>query len=130
MRFDVSARSIYAVVEPGSCFAGTLVELALAADRIYMLDAESEPHGSVVLSEMNFGALPAVYQESRLSARFYGDAAVLDKLRTSIGRHLSARPCQCPTQLRRQAAADRRSQRLAHSETGTGPMEPASQSWR
>jgi len=90
-RLDVSARSIFAVVEPGSCFAGTLFELALAADRVYMLDAEGEPAASVVLSGMNFGALPAVYEESRLSARFYGDAVVLDTLRTGIGRHLSAR---------------------------------------
>jgi benzoyl-CoA-dihydrodiol lyase len=90
-RLDVSARSIYAVVEPGSCFTGTLFELALAADRVYMLDADGEPAASVVLSDMNFGALPAVYEEARLSGRFYSDAVVLDKLRTSIGRHLSAR---------------------------------------
>ena len=90
-RLDVSARSIYAVIEPGSCFAGTLFELALAADRVYMLDADGGPGASVALSAMNFGPLPAVYQQSRLSARFYADTAVLDGLRTSIGRRLSAR---------------------------------------
>jgi benzoyl-CoA-dihydrodiol lyase len=90
-RLEVSARSIYAIVEPGSCFAGTLFELAVAADRSYMLDAEGEPSASVVLSAMNFGPLPAVSRESRLSARFHGDAAALDALRAKAGTHLSAR---------------------------------------
>jgi len=54
-RLDVSSRSMFAVVEPGSCFAGSLLELALAADRVYMLDsAESDPAPSIQLSEMNF----------------------------------------------------------------------------
>jgi benzoyl-CoA-dihydrodiol lyase len=89
-RLDVSARSMFAVIEPGSCFAGTLLELALAADRVYMLDVDEGPGASVALSAMNFGPLPAVYGQSRLSARFYGDSAVLDGLRATIGRRLSA----------------------------------------
>ena len=89
-RLDVSSRSIYAIVEPGSCFAGTLFELALAADRTYMLDADGEPAASVVLSEMNFGPLPAVYRDSRLSARFHADAAALDALRGKAGTQLPA----------------------------------------
>ena len=57
-RLDVSSRSLFALVEPGSCFAGTLLELALAADRIYMLHAPDEPDAPrVALSAMNFGAL-------------------------------------------------------------------------
>ena len=53
-RIDVTSRSIYALVEPGTCFAGSLLELALAADRVYMLD---DPQTAVALSEMNFGGL-------------------------------------------------------------------------
>src|SRR5271169_2126317 len=71
-RLDVSSRSIYALVEPDSCFAGTLLELALAADRIYMLDTqEGEARAAMTLSEMNFGALPMVNHLSRVAARFY-----------------------------------------------------------
>src|SRR5437773_1091130 len=90
-RIDVSARSIYTLIEPGSCFAGTLFELALAADRVYMLDADEEPLAAVALSAMNFGPLPAVHHQSRLGARFHGDPATLDGLRARIGQHLSAR---------------------------------------
>ncbi|HEX2834699.1 MAG TPA: 2,3-epoxybenzoyl-CoA dihydrolase [Thermoanaerobaculia bacterium] len=68
-RLDVSSRSIYAVVEPGSCFAGTLFELALAADRSYMLLAE-ENGPEVALSAMNFGPLPMVNGLTRLETRF------------------------------------------------------------
>jgi benzoyl-CoA-dihydrodiol lyase len=90
-RIDVSARSIFTMIEPGSCFAGTLFELALAADRVYMLEADEEPGAAVVLSAMNFGPLPAVHQQSRLDARFYGDPATLAGLRRRIGQRLSAR---------------------------------------
>ena len=90
-RLDVSSRSLYAIVEPGSCFAGTLFELALSADRVYMLDTEEEPTAAVKLSAMNFGPLPAVHQQSRLAARFYGDAATIDGLRAKIGQRLTAR---------------------------------------
>ena len=89
-RLEVTARSIYAIVEPGSCFAGTLFELALAADRTYMLDADVEPSASVALSEMNFGPLPAVYGDSRLRARFHADAAAVERLRGRAGARLSA----------------------------------------
>src|SRR5260221_9296426 len=74
-RLDVSSRSMFAVIEPGSCFAGTLVELALAADRSYMLDAENGPH--VALSEMNDGAYPMANGLSRLATHFCGDLPVL-----------------------------------------------------
>ena len=90
-RLDVSSRSLYAIVEPGSCFAGTLFELALSADRVYMLDTEEEPTASVALSAMNFGPLPAVHQQSRLAARFYDDRATIDGLRAKAGQRLSAR---------------------------------------
>jgi benzoyl-CoA-dihydrodiol lyase len=72
-RLDVSSRSIFAVIEPGSCFAGTLFELALAADRSYMLDAE-ESGPAIALSPLNFGAYPMANGESRIATRFCGEA--------------------------------------------------------
>jgi benzoyl-CoA-dihydrodiol lyase len=91
-RIDVTSRSIYAIVEPGSCFAGTLLELALAADRIYVRDTqEAGSIASVTLSEMNFGPLPMVNKLSRLAARFYGDETQINRVRNAIGKGLSAR---------------------------------------
>jgi benzoyl-CoA-dihydrodiol lyase len=89
-RIDVSSRSLYAIVEPGSCFAGTLFELALAADRVYMRDSQDgEKVATVVLSGMNFGALPMVNGLSRLAARFYQDSAQVDGLRILTGKTLA-----------------------------------------
>jgi benzoyl-CoA-dihydrodiol lyase len=86
-RIDVSSRSLYAIVEPGSCFAGTLFELALAADRIYMRDSQDgENVASVVLSRMNFGPLPMVNGLSRTAARFYQDSEQVERLRRLIGK--------------------------------------------
>jgi len=91
-RIDVTSRSIYAVVEPGSCFAGTLLELALAADRVYMRDAqEGDQTATIALSRMNFGALPMANHLSRLAARFYQETAWLETLRSQLGKKLSAR---------------------------------------
>jgi benzoyl-CoA-dihydrodiol lyase len=89
-RIDVSSRSLYAIIEPGSCFAGTLFELALAADRIYMRDSQDgENVATVVLSRMNFGALPMVNGLSRLAARFYQDSTEVERLRSLIGKTLA-----------------------------------------
>lgn len=90
-RLDVSSRSLVALIEPGSCFAGTLLELALAADRCYMLDGEWEDGAgsggaAARLTGMNFGALPMVNGLSRLEGRFL-DAA---RLRECVGRELDA----------------------------------------
>jgi benzoyl-CoA-dihydrodiol lyase len=91
-RIDVTSRSIFAIVEPDSCFAGTLLELALAADRVYMRDTqESEGAAALVLSKMNFGPLPMVHHLSRLAARFYQDEAQLASLRNRIETKLPAR---------------------------------------
>jgi benzoyl-CoA-dihydrodiol lyase len=76
-RLDVSSRSIFAIIEPGSCFAGTLAELAFAADRSYMLDAENGPQ--IALSEMNFGAYPMANGISRLQAHYCGEVPALEK---------------------------------------------------
>jgi benzoyl-CoA-dihydrodiol lyase len=91
-RIDVTSRSIYAIVEPGSCFAGTLLELALAADRVYMHDAqEGQTASFLALSGMNFGPLPMVNHVSRLTARFYGDETQVQPLRQQIGKKLAPR---------------------------------------
>jgi benzoyl-CoA-dihydrodiol lyase len=76
-RLDVSSRSIFAIIEKGSCFAGTLMELALAADRSYMLDIEDGP--SIALSAMNFGAYPMANGRSRLETHFCGEMPSLEK---------------------------------------------------
>jgi len=75
-RLDVSSRSMFAVIEPGSCFAGTLFELALAADRSYMLDAEGS---TIALSPLNFGAYPMANGLSRLATRFSGEIPEVEK---------------------------------------------------
>jgi benzoyl-CoA-dihydrodiol lyase len=82
-RLDVSSRTLFALIQPGSCFAGTLLELALAADRVYMLTSpEHSPH--LVLSRMNFGELPMVNGLSRLSQRFYRDAEALARCEEAL----------------------------------------------
>jgi benzoyl-CoA-dihydrodiol lyase len=84
-RLDVSSRSLFALIEPGSCFAGSLLELALAADRIYMLNQPADAGGpEMILSEANFGLLPAVHGQSRLEARFYGDAKLIAAARACL----------------------------------------------
>jgi len=88
-RLDVSSRSMYAIVEPGSCFAGSLFELLLSADRVYMLD---ESGVNVALSEINFGGLEMVNGLTRLQARFYRDEVKIQNLRKCIGSPLAARP--------------------------------------
>ena len=90
-RIDVTSRSMYAIVEPGSCFAGTLLELGLAADRVYMRDTQDGGTAALVLSKMNFGPLPMVNHLSRLAARFYEDDAQVGALRDQIGKKLAAR---------------------------------------
>ena len=90
-RLDVSSRSIYAFIEPGSCFVGSLLELALAADRIYMLDSqEAAAPPTITLSGMNFHPLPMVNRLSRLASRFYNDQEKMESLRGMIGKKLSA----------------------------------------
>ena len=92
-RLDVTSRTLYALVDRGSCFAGTLLELALAADRSYMLalpdDAADAPQ--ITLSAMNFGAYPMVNGLSRLAARFYDDPAPIARAKEAAGRALPTR---------------------------------------
>jgi len=90
-RIDVTSRSVFAIIEPNSCFAGSLFELALAADRVYMQDAQEGGPAVIALSEINFGALPMTNRLPRLAARFYQDSANIDALRQQIGKKLSAK---------------------------------------
>ena len=89
-RLDVTSRSLFAIVEPNSCFAGSLLELALAADRVYMQDVQEGPPATVTLSEINFGALPMTNHLSRLQARFYQDEGKINGLRSRSGKKLCA----------------------------------------
>ncbi len=91
-RIDVSSRSLFALIEPGSCFAGSLAELAFAADRAYMLALPDDEARApkVTLGEMNFGALPMVNDQSRLQRRFYAEAGPMDAVRDAAGRPLDA----------------------------------------
>lgn len=89
-RLDVSSRTLFAVIDAGSCFAGTLFELVLAADRSYMLTAPENPDAPrVALSPLNFGIYATVARTSRMESRYYGDPTLLGRVRGVIGRSLS-----------------------------------------
>jgi benzoyl-CoA-dihydrodiol lyase len=92
-RLDVSSRTLFAVIDKGSCFAGTLFELALAADRSYMLELPDDEAGApvIALSHMNFGAYPMVNQETRLTTRYCGEVRPVEAARTHIGQKLDAK---------------------------------------
>ena len=89
-RLDVSSRSLFALVEPGSAFAGTFLELALACDRSYMLVLPDEPAKAprIAVDAANFGLYPMVTGQSRLSRRFYDEAPALDAVRAKSGEPL------------------------------------------
>jgi benzoyl-CoA-dihydrodiol lyase len=100
-RLDASARSLVALIEPGSCFAGTLAELALAADRSLMLDGQlldgqqdddgaPRPPPALILTGVNDGPLPMANGLSRLATRFWGHPERLDAVRAALGKELLA----------------------------------------
>ena len=82
-RLDLTAKSLFALVEPGSCFAGTLFELTLAADRSYMLDDPDSPV-EIAVSAMNAGAYPMSHGPSRMEVRFYAEP---DKAKAILETH-------------------------------------------
>jgi benzoyl-CoA-dihydrodiol lyase len=95
-RLDVTSRSLIALIEPGSCFAGSLLELALAADRSYMLfgvfediDPDATP-AAVSAGPMNLGPLPMGNGLTRLQTRFLGDEAALADVEKRTGEPLEA----------------------------------------
>jgi benzoyl-CoA-dihydrodiol lyase len=91
-RLDLSSRSLFALIEPGSCFAGTLLELALACDRSYHLalpdDQAKAP--KITVGDTNFGFYPMITGQSRLQRRFYGEQPALDAVRAVAGQPLDA----------------------------------------
>ncbi len=93
-RLDVTSRSLIALIEPGSCFAGTLLEIVLGADRSYMLEGRFEgddtPAASVRLTAMNFGPLTTVSGLTRLEARYLDEPAGVQRARARTGVDLDA----------------------------------------
>ena len=91
-RLDVSSRSLFALIDEGSCFAGSFLELALACDRSYMLmlpdDAARSP--KVTVGDANFGTYPMATGQSRLGRRFYDEQPALDAVRAKAGQPLDA----------------------------------------
>ena len=92
-RIDLTSRSLVALVEPGSCFAGFLLELVLAADRGYMLDGGLEGHEAVAavrLTESSFGCFPGINGLTRLESRSLDDRGAITRAREQVGRDLTA----------------------------------------
>jgi benzoyl-CoA-dihydrodiol lyase len=93
-RIDLTSRSLVTLVEPGSCFAGTLAELVLAADRSYMLDGaragDNRPPAAIALADVNFGAYPMSNGLSRLASRFLADPADLERAQAERGKLIEA----------------------------------------
>ncbi|WP_316224555.1 MULTISPECIES: 2,3-epoxybenzoyl-CoA dihydrolase [unclassified Bradyrhizobium] len=98
-RIDVTSRTLVTLVEPGSCFAGTLAELVFAADRSYMLigtiQGDNRPPpaielSAIELSAMNFGPYPMSHGLTRLESRFQADPSELERVRDKIGQALEA----------------------------------------
>ena len=91
-RLDVSSRSLFALIEPGSCFAGSFLELALACDRSYHLALPDDEAGMprIAVGEANFGLFPMVTGQSRLGRRFYDEQPAMDAVRAAIGQPLDA----------------------------------------
>jgi benzoyl-CoA-dihydrodiol lyase len=93
-RVDVTSRTLVALVEPGSCFAGTLAEIVFAADRSYMLigsrQGDNRPPPTIQLSMLNFGAYPMSHALTRLQSRFQAQPSDLEHARERIGEALDA----------------------------------------
>ncbi len=91
-RLDVSSRSLFALIEAGSCFAGTFLELALACDRSYQLALPDDEARTpkITVAESNFGLYPMVTGQSRLGRRFYDEAEPMAAVRAAIGQPLDA----------------------------------------
>jgi benzoyl-CoA-dihydrodiol lyase len=93
-RIDVTSRSLVTLIEPGSCFAGTLAEIAFASDRSYMFlgqrDGDNRPPATVVLGAANFGAYPMSNGLTRLESRFLANPADVESAKAEQGRALDA----------------------------------------
>jgi benzoyl-CoA-dihydrodiol lyase len=91
-RLDVSSRSLFALIDEGSCFVGTFLELTLACDRSYHLSLPDTPEKSptLLVNELNFGSYPMVTGQSRLQRRFYDEQPALEAVRAKAGQALDA----------------------------------------
>ena len=93
-RIDLTARSLFALIEPGSCFAGVLAELVFAADRAFMFSGtrsgDNRGPATLILSSLNFGAYPMANGLSRLATRFLGEPASLERAEKIAGQPLDA----------------------------------------
>ena len=91
-RLDVSSRSLFAVIEPGSCFAGTLLEPVLACDRSYHLALPDDQHRApkIAVSDANFGLYTMATGQSRIERRFYGETDVIDAVKARLNQPLDA----------------------------------------
>jgi benzoyl-CoA-dihydrodiol lyase len=97
-RVDLTSRSLVTLIEPGSCFAGTLAELPLASDRSYMLigsrEGDNKAPAAVALADVNFGVYPMSNGLTRLASRFLADPADLDAAKAERGNLLDAERAQ------------------------------------
>ena len=91
-RIDVSSRTLFALIESGSCFAGTFLEIALACDRAYMLALPDDEARApkITVAEANFGLFPMATHQSRLARRFYEETAPIEAVRSKAGVALDA----------------------------------------
>jgi benzoyl-CoA-dihydrodiol lyase len=97
-RIDLTSRSLVALIEPGSCFAGTLAEIAFACDRSFMLIGaragsswgDNRPHATITLSKLNFGPYPMSNGLTRLATRFLGEPGSVEKVKAEAGKALDA----------------------------------------
>ena len=93
-RVDLTSRSLFTLIEPGSCFAGFLAELVFAADRAWMLSGarsgDNRPAAALLLSGLNFGAFPMGNGLTRLETRFYGELESVEKARNAVCDPLGA----------------------------------------
>jgi benzoyl-CoA-dihydrodiol lyase len=96
-RIDVTSRTLVAQITPGSCFAGTLAELAFACDRSFMLagsfPGDNQKPAAITLGAANFGAYPMSNDLTRLQTRFLGEPASVDAARSTVGKALDADAC-------------------------------------
>jgi benzoyl-CoA-dihydrodiol lyase len=97
-RVDLTSRSLVTLIEPGSCFAGTLAELPLASDRSYMLiggrGGDNKPPASIALADANFGPYPMANGLTRLSSRFLAAPGDLDRVKAERGKMIDAETAQ------------------------------------
>ena len=97
-RIDVTSRSLVALIEPGSCFAGTLAEIVFACDRTFMLSGtfagDNQSPAMITLSPLNFGTYPMSNDLTRLATRFLGEPASVDAAKDEMGRALDAGACE------------------------------------